>query len=1072
MNKPYNKILVLGSGALKIGEAGVFDYATNQAIKAFKEDALQVIVINPNIATYHTSFGIADGVYFVPVMPEIVLRIIKQEQPDAILLHFGGQTALTCGLELQKQGIFTDYGIDVLGTDLENIAHIEDRLQCKQILESIQVEAPQAIACESIEQAIEAGQKIGYPVILRTALTIGIKGNTQARTAEQLQDIAKIALVESDQIVVEEDLTGWKEIEFEVVRDIHTNCIAVCTMEHIDPLGIHAGESIVVIPCQTLDNLDYQTLRTVAFKVARQFNIIGACTIRFAVHQKSRKYRTVGINAHLSRSSALASKATGYPLAYITAKLALGYSLPELTNLLTNCTTANFEPVLDYVALKMPRWDLQKFHFVSKHITSEMKSVGEVLAIGKTIEEVLQKAVRMLNIGMDGLGAMEIDTKVIKEALVRPTPHRIFAIFAAFKAGWSVTEVQVATGIDVYFLERIEHVFLLEAMCLKTTKFDVQSTLLAKAKQAGMSDVTLARLLECEPSEIRTMRLEHKIAPYIVPIDAQAGAFPAGTNYLYTTYNTNQSEVIFNADASYVLLLGSGPYTIGSSLEYDWCCMHAMKALQAQGHTVVMLNNNPEAVSTDYLECNNLLIDELSLERVLDLVDAINPVGVVLAMGGQISNSLALALAKANVPILGTSASMIDTAEDRFKFSTLLDLLDIDQPAWRECSDLETAKQFAVSAGYPIMARPSYVLSGTSMTVLHSNDALEAYIKSAAYTHSSTPIVLTKFETGAKAIEVDAVAQAGQVLVYAILEQIENAGVHSGDATLVLPPQKLTLETIRRLKIITKEAAAALHISGPFSLQFIFKNNRLKVIACNLRAGRNFPFVSKTLGVNLITIAIQAMFGTVDTTLQYQTIDLDYVAVKVPQFSFNALKGADPQLGVEMTSTGEVSCIGHTAEQGLAQAILATGFKIPEKNILVSVGNLDDKVEIFASLKQLHKLGFAFYATKHTHDFLLTRGIESVLLHSISEPRSPNVREYLERKRVHLVFNIPTHPAYSKRTDGYYMRRLAMDYGIPLLTNVQLIKRITEALAEVTLPELPLLRWSECIQQINVHKKS
>lgn len=1054
------KILVLGSGALKIGEAGEFDYSGSQAIKAFKEEGKEVILVNPNIATHQTSWNNADGVYFVPVSADTVLRIIKKEQPDAIALSFGGQTALNCGLELEKRSVFKEHNITVLGTAVESIRNTEDRLAFNNILKGINVQVPKSKACESLDQALDAAKEIGFPVIVRGAFALGGKGSGQATTPEQLKDVVRIALVESPQILVEEDLTGWKEIEYEVVRDTYDNCITVCNMENIDPLGIHTGESIVVAPSQTLDNTDYQLLRNLALKVIRHFKVVGECNIQYALHPKSRQYRVIEVNARLSRSSALASKATGYPLAFIAAKLALGYSLPELKNSLTGCTTADFEPSLDYVAIKMPRWDLQKFRFVSNQVTSEMKSVGEVMAIGRNIEEALQKAIRMLNIGADGLSGIEIKEDQIKSELVRPTPRRIFAIAAAFTNGWSVDEIHVATGIDKFFLRRIEYCIQLEASCAKTNKFDIERTLIAKCKRAGISDVRLATLLEAEQDEIRTVRKAHNITPHCKQIDTLAGEFPAQTNYLYSTYNATESDVTYEAD-QYILVLGGGPYSIGSSVEFDWCCVQATKELQAQGYKVAMLNSNPETVSTDYDECDDLFFDELSLERVLDIVETLKPIGVVVSMGGQIPNSLALQLAANNVRILGTSAAMIDTAEDRHKFSSLLDSLDIDQPSWREFSDLESAKQFAVSVGYPVIVRPSYVLSGAAMAVVHSGEALETYLQQSALVGNDSPVVVSKFELGAKEIEFDAVAQDGKLLIYAISEHVENAGVHSGDATIVLPPQRLNLETVRRLKIISKEICGALAISGPFNIQFLAKNNRLKVIECNVRASRSFPFASKVLGENMITIATQALLGKADTTKQYQTIDLDHVGVKAAQFSFSRLKGADPQLGVEMASTGEVGCFGLNAEQALLYSLLAVGFKLPEKNILVTIGTLDDKVEIFPALKTLHKLGFAFYATKHTHDFLLSRGIESMLLHNVSEPRSPNVREYLERKRMHLVINIPTHTNENVRTDGYYMRRLAIDFGIPLFTNVQLVKRFTEAIAQENVEELPLLRWPD-----------
>ncbi|NOS67340.1 MAG: carbamoyl-phosphate synthase large subunit, partial [Candidatus Peribacteraceae bacterium] len=1040
-------ILLLGSGALKIGEAGEFDYSGSQAIKAFKEEGKRVVLINPNIATNQTSWGLADAVYFLPVTPNFVERVIEQEKPDAIALSFGGQTALNCGVALDEKGILKKHGIRVLGTPVDSIRKTEDRALFNAELNSIDVSVPRSRACESVTDALAAAIEIKYPVIIRAAFALGGKGSGRAVNEEELRDLLKVAFVESHQVLVEEDLTGWKEIEYEVVRDRADNCITVCNMENVDPLGIHTGESIVVAPSQTLDNTEYQMLRSIALKVIRHLKIVGECNIQYALDPRSRKYRVIEVNARLSRSSALASKATGYPLAFVAAKLALGYTLPELRNAITEVTCADFEPSLDYVAVKMPRWDLQKFRFVSDQVTSEMKSVGEVMALGRTFEEALQKAIRMLNIAADGLYPVPFEFDDINREVKRPTPRRLFAVAAALAGDWTPAEVSIATGIDRWFLDRIRSCALIAKELFQSKSSPLSAGLLTRGKRHGFSDKAIAAIREEVPEDIRQQRIAAGIVPVVKQIDTLAGEFPAQTNYLYMTYHGTENDVEFevnseklkvkNVDSKElftvhsslsteshkrVIVLGGGPYSIGSSVEFDWCCVQAAHELQKQGYEVVMINSNPETVSTDYDECDALFFEQLTEERVRDIADFIQPYGIVVSMGGQIPNSLAPKLARAGLHILGTDPADIDRAEDRHKFSSLLDTLNIDQPSWKEFADMTSARAFAESVGYPVIVRPSYVLSGAAMAVVHSNDDLQAYLEQAALVSKDAPVVISKFEQGAKEIEFDGVAQGGNVLLYAISEHVENAGVHSGDATIVLPPQRVNVATLRQLKVIAKQIAQGLKISGPFNIQVLAARNHLKVIECNLRASRSFPFASKVTGENFAVLATQALLGLAPPDKRYQTVDLDHVGVKAAQFSFSRLKGADPRLGVEMASTGEVACFGWNAEQALLLAMLAVGFKMPQKNILVTIGRLEDKIELLPSIQELHRKGFSFFATERTHEFLMSRDLPSGLLHKVSEPRSPNIREYLEQKRVDLVINIPTSSGVAEQTDGYYIR--------------------------------------------------
>lgn len=1057
-------ILLLGSGALKIGEAGEFDYSGSQAIKAFKEEGMRVVLINPNIATNQTSWGLADRVYFLPVTPSFVERIIEREKPDAISISFGGQTALNCGMKLEEQGILAKHNVRVLGTPVESVRKTEDRAAFNAELRSINISVPRSFSCATVDEGIEAARTIGFPVIVRGSFALGGKGSGRVQTEEELREMLPTAFIESSTVLVEEDLTGWKEIEYEVVRDAADNCITVCNMENVDPLGVHTGESIVVAPSQTLDNRDYQMLRSIALTVIRHFGIVGECNIQYGLDPRSREYRVIEVNARLSRSSALASKATGYPLAFVAAKLALGYSLPQLRNAITKVTSADFEPSLDYVAVKVPRWDLQKFRHVSDHVTSEMKSVGEVMALGRTFEEALQKAIRMLRIGANGLYPSPFTFENVGAEVKRPTPRRIFAVAQALTTEWSVDEVAIATGMDRWFLQRIHACGMLARDLLHRRTDPLDAPTLLTLKRHGFSDEAIAEIRDCRAEEIRSLRLEHAITPWVKQIDTLAGEFPAQTNYLYMTYHGAEHDITFDdVPADRALVLGGGPYSIGSSVEFDWCCVQTAHELQRQGFHVAMINSNPETVSTDYDECDLLFFEELSEERVRDVADLFRPSGIVVSMGGQAPNSLAPKLARAGLPIMGTDHSDIDRAEDRNKFGELLDHLSIDQPAWKEFADLASAKEFAASVGYPVIVRPSYVLSGAAMAVVHSDVDLELFIDQAALVSNDKPVVISKFEQGAKEIELDGVAQDGKLLLYAVSEHIENAGVHSGDATIVLPPQRVTIETLKRIKLIAKDIARGLSISGPFNIQVLAKDNHLKVIECNLRASRSFPFASKVTGVNFATLATQALLGRAPTDVQYQTMDLDHVGVKAAQFSFSRLKGADPRLGVEMVSTGEVACFGRTAEEALLLSLFAVGFRLPQKNILLTIGRLEDKVDLLPSALELTKRGFSLFATRNTHEFLQARGVPSVMLHKVSEPRGPNIREYLEHRRIDLVLNIPTHDSSAERTDGYFIRRLATDRGIPLVTNTQLMKRLVESMLSTNPEDLPCLAWPDLL---------
>ena len=1027
MNKTIKKILLLGSGALKIGEAGEFDYSGSQAIKAFKEEGAKVILINPNIATNQTSKGLADKIYFLPVTPYFVEQVIKKEKPDAIALSFGGQTALNCGVALFEGGILKKHRVKVLGTPVKSIQLTEDRQLFKDTLNEIGIISPKSVACTTTEQTKKAAQKIGYPVMIRAAFALGGLGSGVAKNPKELNTVIKKAFAASPQVLIEEYLKGWKEIEYEVVRDSKDNCITVCNMENFDPLGIHTGESIVIAPSQTLTNHEYQKLRNIAIKVIRHLGIVGECNIQYALDPKSDDYRVIEVNARLSRSSALASKATGYPLAYVAAKLGLGFGLTELRNAVTQKTSACFEPALDYVALKIPRWDLNKFRKVSEEITTEMKSVGEVMALGRNFEEVLQKGLRMIQIGAYGLEPDMFEFKNLEEAIEIPTPRRPFALAQAIDKGYSVEKLYKLTGIDPWFLHKIKNIRKVAKKVKKAkTLTNISEDLMRTTKKAGFSDKQIARILKDHEYKVREYRKKLGVIPVVKQIDTLAAEFPARTNYLYLTYwgdknDINHKSQITNHKSKKAIVLGSGPYCIGSSVEFDWCCVNAVKTLHKKGYESIMINYTPETGSTDFDECDKLYFDELSLERVLD----------------------------------------IDRAESRDKFSALLDELKVDQPEWKAFTKIEDAYKFADRVGYPVLVRPSYVLSGAAMSVAHTHEELQDFLGKAVRVNTEAPVVISKFMVGAREIEMDAVASKGKVIIYAISEHVEDAGVHSGDATIVLPPQRTYLETLRRVKKIGKSIAKSLKITGPFNIQFLAKDNRIKVIECNLRASRSFPFVSKVTKYNFIEIATKAMVGDVDKKARYQTVDLDYVGVKFPQFSFPRLKGADPVLGVEMASTGEVACFGNDLESAFLKSYLAVGYKIPKKNILLSIGQMKDKIGMLETCRLLSKLKYNLFATKGTANFLKENNIKVTKLHKVSTKKSPNISEYVKNGKIDLAIVIPTKYAHDEVTDGYHIRRNAVDQNIPLLTNVQFAKALIRSIEKYKIEDLEIKDWEE-----------
>lgn len=1039
-----NKILLLGSGALKIGEAGEFDYSGSQAIKALKEEGKTVILVNPNIATVQTDIDLADKIYLLPVNPYFVEQIIKKEKPEAILLGFGGQTALNCGLELNRLGILKKYNVQVLGTQVDSINKTEDRELFVKELNKIKVRTPISKAVRSVKEGLKAAKEVGYPVILRAGFTLGGLGSGFANNEKEITKALQEAFSYSPQVLIEEDLRGWKEIEYEVVRDSSDNCITVCNMENFDPLGVHTGESIVIAPSQTLSNAEYHQLRDISIKTIRHFKIMGECNIQFALNPKSVSdtgefdYRVIEVNARLSRSSALASKVTGYPLAYIAAKLSLGYKLTELENSITKKTYSCFEPALDYVALKIPRWDLAKFPRVEEEIGSKMKSVGEVMAIGRSFPEVLQKAIRMLQVGKFGLVLNTSKTQTIKQDIITPTPRRLFAISRALRDGYSVEEVHNMSKIDKWFLYQIRNIDNFRK--LATTKDNITADFLLEAKKLGYSDKQIGLLVGADEDEIRIIRKSLGVLPVFKQIDTLAAEYPAETNYLYSTYHgdTHDIEETKETDQKKIMILGSGPYKIGSSVEFDWCCVTTAKILRKLGYKVVMVNYNPETVSTDYDICDKLYFEELSLERVLDIYEFEKPLGIIISMGGQIPNNLALKLHENNAWILGTSPHSIDKCEDRNKFSSILDRLEIDQPVWQELADLKQAKKFSNRIGYPVLIRPSYVLSGTAMKVCNDDRSLEEYIKEHAQISKDFPVVISKFEEGAKEIEIDGVGQNGELIIYAISEHVENAGVHSGDATLAIPPQKLYFETVHQIKRITKAIVKELKITGPFNIQYLAKENKVKVIECNLRASRSFPFISKATNYNFIDFAVKSILGH-DIKGDYKTLDLDHIVVKAPQFSFSRLSGADPILGVEMSSTGEVACFGESMEEAFLKSLLSTGFRLPKQNILLTLGDLEDKIEFLDSAKKLNEMGFTIYATTNTHALLKEHKVRSKLVYKINEKKNPNILSMLEKKKFDLVINTQSmkHEHKSMR-DGYIMRRKAIDYNIPLINNLKI----------------------------------
>ena len=1064
------KVLLLGSGALKIGEAGEFDYSGSQALKALREEGIYSVLINPNIATVQTSEGVADKIYYLPVTPEFVEQVIEKERPDGILLSFGGQTALNCGVALYKSGVLEKYNVQVLGTPVQAIIDTEDREIFAGKLAEINVKTPKSIAASDMEEAFAAVDKLGFPVIIRAAYTLGGLGSGFCSNKEELERLATSAFSYSPQVLVEESLKGWKEVEYEVVRDKYDNCITVCNMENFDPLGIHTGESIVVAPSQTLSNSEYHKLRSIAIKIIRHIGIVGECNVQYALDPNSEDYRVIEVNARLSRSSALASKATGYPLAFVAAKLGMGYGLHEIKNSVTKVTTACFEPALDYVVCKIPRWDLNKFEGVSKVIGSSMKSVGEIMAIGRSFEEAIQKGIRMIGQGMHGFVGNVLKTKDIDEELVNPTDSRIFAIAGAFDKGYSVDKIHELTKIDHWFLQRLENIHLLKE---ELSKFDketnVSESLLRKAKQYGFSDFQIGRLTVKNTSlshhekmlKVRDYRKKLGVLPCVKQIDTLAGEYPAMTNYLYVTYNGSENDVKYEHDGCSVIVLGSGAYRIGSSVEFDWCGVSALNTIRKVGYRSVMINYNPETVSTDYDTCDRLYFDELSFERVMDIVELEESKGVIVSTGGQIPNNLAMRLHGQHVNILGTSPESIDRAEDRQKFSTMCDELGIDQPRWSELTSIEDIYHFVDTVGFPVLIRPSYVLSGAAMNVVSNKDELLHFLELAAEVSKDHPVVVSEFIEQAKEVEIDAVAQEGEVKAYAISEHVEFAGVHSGDATIVFPAQKLYVETIRRIKKIARSIAKELNISGPFNMQFLAKDNDIKVIECNLRASRSFPFVSKVLKYNFIDMATRIMLGEKVESLNKSVFDLDYVGVKASQFSFARLLKADPVLGVDMASTGEVGCIGANYYEAILKSMLSVGHRIPKKNILISSGPTRSKVELLNSTRMLIEKGYNIYSTAGTAKFFKENGIDTQILYWPDEDKEPNIMEYLHDRKIDLVINIPKNHTKRELDNGYKIRRAAVDYNIPLITNARLASAFIYAICKVDPTEIAIKSWDE-----------
>ncbi|MCM1163959.1 MAG: carbamoyl-phosphate synthase (glutamine-hydrolyzing) large subunit [Muribaculaceae bacterium] len=1071
-NENIKKVLLLGSGALKIGEAGEFDYSGSQALKAMKEEGITTVLINPNIATVQTSEGFADKIYFLPVTPYFVEKVIAKERPDGILLAFGGQTALNCGVELFRSGVLDRYNVEVLGTPVQAIMDTEDRELFVKKLDEIDIKTIKSEAVNTVDDAIRAASDLGYPVIVRAAYALGGLGSGFCDNEEELVSLVEKALAFSPQVLVEKSLKGWKEVEYEVVRDRFDNCITVCNMENFDPLGIHTGESIVVAPSQTLSNEDYHWLRKLAIKIIRHIGIVGECNVQYAFDPASMDYRVIEVNARLSRSSALASKATGYPLAFVAAKLGLGYGLFDLKNSVTKVTSAFFEPALDYVVCKIPRWDLGKFHGVRREIGSSMKSVGEVMAIGRTFEEAIQKGLRMIGQGMHGfVGNNQHDLPELEHALKEPTDKRILAIAQAMFKGYTIEQIHNLTKIDRWFLYRLQNIVNTASELRQYNEIEsLPATLLRQAKEQGFSDFQIARevlqkdMTEAEKAllQVRAYRKSLGIIPVVKQIDTLGAEYPAQTNYLYLTYNGSENDVNYLHDHRSIVVLGSGAYRIGSSVEFDWCSVNALLTVKKQGWRSVMINYNPETVSTDYDICDRLYFDELTFERVMDILELEQPHGTILSVGGQIPNNLATRLDEQGVNILGTSAKCIDNAEDRNKFSAMLDRLGIDQPRWRELTSLEDINGFIAEVGFPVLVRPSYVLSGAAMNVCHNQDQLTRFLRLAANVSKQHPVVVSQFISSAKEIEMDAVADNGEIIAYAISEHIEYAGVHSGDATIQFPPQKLYVETMRRIRKISRQIAKALEISGPFNIQFLAKNNDIKVIECNLRASRSFPFVSKVLKINFIDLATQVMLGLKPEKPSKNAFDLDYVGIKASQFSFSRLQGADPVLGVDMASTGEVGCIGNDSSEALIKAMISVGNRVPSKAILMSTGTAKQKADLLDAAHELANRGYTIYATGGTHAYLNDNGIPAIRVYWPSQPdMQPQAIDLLHEHRVDMVVNIPKNFTAAELTNGYKIRRAAIDLNIPLLTNARLASAYIDAFTTHPLDSIEIKSWDE-----------
>lgn len=1066
------KVLLLGSGALKIGEAGEFDYSGSQALKALREEGVKTVLINPNIATVQTSEGVADQIYFLPVQPHFVEEVIKKERPDGILLSFGGQTALNCGVELYRQGILEKYNVKVLGTPVQAIMDTEDRELFVQKLDEINVKTIKSEACENMEQTRKAAAELGYPVIIRAAYALGGLGSGFADNEEELVKIAEKAFSFSPQVLVEKSLKGWKEIEYEVVRDRYDNCITVCNMENFDPLGIHTGESIVIAPSQTLTNSEYHKLRALAIKIIRHIGIVGECNVQYAFDPQSEDYRVIEVNARLSRSSALASKATGYPLAFVAAKLGMGYGLFELKNSVTKTTSAFFEPALDYVVCKIPRWDLSKFRGVDKELGSSMKSVGEVMAIGRNFEEAIQKGLRMIGQGMHGfVENKELEIEDIDAALREPTDKRVFVISKAMHKGYTVDQIHDLTKIDKWFLEKLQHIIDIDEAMKKCNINTLDKELLRTAKVYGFTDFQIARAVGLEDElksmrkaslVVRSRRKNYGILPVVKQIDTLAAEYPAQTNYLYVTYAGVKSDITFENDKRSIIVLGSGAYRIGSSVEFDWCGVQALNTIRKEGYRSIMINYNPETVSTDYDMCDRLYFDELTFERVMDIIDLETPHGVIVSTGGQIPNNLAMLLDEQHVPILGTKAQDIDNAEDRAKFSQMLTNNGINQPEWSALTSMEDIDRFIERVGFPVLVRPSYVLSGAAMNVCSNEDELKRFLQLAANVSEDHPVVVSKFIEHAKEIEMDAVAKNGEVIAYAISEHIEFAGVHSGDATIQFPPQKLYVETVRRCKRVGRQIAKELHINGPFNIQFMARDNDILVIECNLRASRSFPFVSKVLKINFIELATRVMLGLPVEKPSKNLFDLDYVGIKASQFSFNRLQKADPVLGVDMSSTGEVGCLGDDTNTALLKSMLSVGHRIPKKNILLSTGSAKQKVAMLDAAKMLIENGYNLYATGGTSKFLNENGIKNTLvLWPSEEGDEPKALDLLHNHTIDMVVNIPKNLTSSELSNGYKIRRAAIDLNVPLITNARLASAFIYAFCTTKLEDIDIKAWGE-----------